>query len=168
MEANIHAIILILILPLSAVFIWVKREACGIKRVGTTQYKDANFIINFGYRFLRITLIFIAVFIVSSFLSFPCSCGTGNNPFSQLWIPALAAAIISTFILSRKIYLLSALLLTVIAIALGIHFHMLVLNTDECKYTGDPEYISNSCDVPAVEVQIWHTWLTGIYKLKIL
>lgn len=168
MDANIHAVILILILPLTCVFIWMKKEMWGLRSLASFHSRIFNTIINICFRILRVTFVFIISFSLAYLFSFPCSCGESNNPFSQLWIPALSAGLIAAFIQSRKLYLSAAVLITIVAVALGIHFHILVLGQPECLWTGDPNYILNSCSHPAIAVKLWHTWLTGIYGIRIL
>ena len=55
------------------------------------------------------------------------------------------------------------------AALLSLHFHMLVLDGARCAYTGEMgTFIANSCDKPAEAVNLWHTWIMGIYGVKLL
>jgi hypothetical protein len=168
MDDHIHAVILLLILPLTVLFILSKKDIWIAEFIVLIRSKIGKIILNISIRLLRAICMSIMVFVFAYLLSFPCNCGEGNNPFSQLWIPALSSGLITIFIQSKKVYLTSALIFTVVAIAMGIHFHILVLSPPECIYTGDPEYISNSCSKHAAAIQLWHTWLTGVYGIKIL
>ena len=144
---DIHALMLIAIVPLSLVVALLLRDSFSIKRS---------------------LLVFVPAFLLAEILCPRCLCGPGNNPSLQLVLPPIAAGILPMFIRRKKICIPAAVLLVITALLLGGNFHSLVLNPKACQYTGDLDYIDNSCDRPAKGHELWHTWLTGLYGIEVL
>lgn len=153
MHATIHAIVLLSI-PVFSIFSCIK--------FGELPFHWKKLIYSCGRSFLTL--------LVSGFLlyglRFSCLCGPGNNPSSQLWIPLLSAITTSFFV--KKVALRRSLisLFVIMGIILSSDFHSLVLDSQSCSYTGDSEYIENSCNVSATAYDLWHTSFTGIYGVK--
>ena len=147
MAGDIHALILLFILPLSLLIALLCRDSFSI---------------------IRAFLIFIPTLLAVGALYPQYNCGVGNNPFIELVLPPIAAGILALFVRRKRIYIPAAILLGVFAFQLAANFHSMVFDREACKYTGDLICISCSCDQPAKGHRLWHTWLTGLYGIEVL
>lgn len=153
MAATIHALLLLLI-PVTAIFLCVKYGHLPKDLRGWAGASG------------RVLLALFGSVVVLYVLSLSCLCGTGNNPSSQKWIPILSVLPIAFLIVAPRLRRLSVSIFIFLGFILSLHFHSLVLNQTACAYTGDAEYISNSCKVPARALKLWHTSITGIYGIE--
>jgi hypothetical protein len=103
------------------------------------------------------------------FVVFACSCGAGNNPVRQVLVPAFASLLCVSGLDSVKERSLAAVSMLGAGLVLAWHFHRLVLPTDltACRFTGDPAFVSNSCEREADVRSEWYTPLTGLYPLRV-
>lgn len=153
MEAHIHALLLLLI-PVGS--------AIAVARLGAFPMGWRNWT-RVGLRALVTSAAAVGILYL---LSPSCLCGPGNNPGTQRWIPLVSALLLSGFIAPPWVRRALVGIALVGGFGLTVHFQSLVLDPDSCRYTGDREYILNSCGTPALAVELWHTPITGIYGLE--
>lgn len=108
------------------------------------------------------------VVLAPPFMAFACTCGTGNNPLRQTLIPALGAFVLGLLAVPLRARLIANGLLLLTAIGLSWHFQALVLpaNPSSCRYTGEPAFVTLSCDRPVTVLNAWHTPVTGLHPLR--
>lgn len=94
-----------------------------------------------------------------------CKCGPGNNPDLQRTVPMIVIlALASCLPPGLKTYGMAGALMAFGYFLIN-SFYALVLGT--CLYTGDPDFIENSCTNPSIAVRQWHTGITGLYGLEL-
>ncbi len=153
MQAVAHTLILLLILPL----------CLGI----CARYRVRNVT---GIQLIRrISMGIVAAFATAAvpLVFFLCKCGVGNNPMRQVLVPAMGALLCVAAVGSRRSRWLSAAVLLAASVGLAWHFQSLVLPRDPmlCRYTGDAQFVMNSCRLPAEVTSAWYTPITGLYPL---
>jgi hypothetical protein len=151
MNADGHAVILLLTIPVNAIVIWRFHGKDFSLRPAVIRFITFAFVVGLAMLFALPTY----------------QAGPGNNPSSQLVLPLLEASAIWALVDRGWIRAAGATVAIAVGIGLGSHFHHLVLAQSECHYTGDPKYISNSCNRPAEAHELWHTWITGIYGIHV-
>lgn len=152
MQDDIHAILLLGMIPLTIYISW---------RYGLAKWE--------AFRALKCVLLGLSIVIID-YVFFICNCGSGNNPTTQIWIPALLVVVGCFLIVDKAVSIGFLVFVLVSSMGLSWQFHSMVLPADRsiCKYTGetDPHLIKNSCERETISKKTWHTPITGIYLLK--
>lgn len=109
----------------------------------------------------------LTVFVVPLF-TFGCSCGAGNNPVRQATLAAAATLLCGLFVGPIRARAATFALYFAAAMVAAWHFHAAVLPSDRslCRYTGDPDFVANSCERPVHARRVWYSRLTGLHPLS--
>jgi len=148
MGADLHALVLLGLVPLAAALVWCfgKKPMSGLR----------------GF------LAFLLVFIVSAGWGPAYAFGPKVVAIMQVIIPSLVAMVCAAFIKNHWARWGSNTALLVISMFLSGHFVGLVAaDPARCEYTGHTDqHVAYRCNKPAEPYRLWHTAFTGIYGLR--